>query len=231
MPHVTAIVPCHNDAAYLGEALQCVMGQTRPPDDIVVVDDGSTDDSAAVAASFGNRVRLIAQPHMGISAARNAGVAAATGELIAFLDADDLWPADSLQIRLEHLIGVPATDCVYGLVEQFLSPDMDPDQAGGFWFKPGQNAARHVGAMLLRRSVIERIGGFDTDVRIGDQLDFAARIADDGATTAMVDRLVMRRRIHGANYMIRNLSRHGEYLRVLRTILDRRAAHAASGAV
>jgi len=91
MPTVSVVIPAYNAEATLGEALHSVFAQTHPPDEVVVVDDGSTDRTPEIAASYGDRVYLLRQPNRGAAAARNAGVLAARGELIAFLDADDIW--------------------------------------------------------------------------------------------------------------------------------------------
>jgi glycosyltransferase involved in cell wall biosynthesis len=102
MPTVSVVIPAYNAEAYLREALDSVFAQTRPPDEVVVVDDGSNDRTSEVAASYGDRVRLLRQPNRGEAAARNAGVLAARGALIAFLDADDTW----LPRYLESQLGV-----------------------------------------------------------------------------------------------------------------------------
>ena len=84
---VSVIIPCHNHAAYLGEAIESVLGQDYGPVQIIVVDDGSTDDTAAVAASR-DGVTLVRQPNHGLAAARNRGLRESSGELLVFLDAD-----------------------------------------------------------------------------------------------------------------------------------------------
>jgi glycosyltransferase involved in cell wall biosynthesis len=224
MTTVSVIIPCHNDEAYLAEALQSVLDQTLAPDEIVVIDDGSTDHSAEVAQGFGARIRLVSQENQGIGAARNRGVAASSGEIIAFLDADDLWPADSLASRLSRLAGEPRADCVFGLTQQFLSPDLDPETAAGLFCPPEASAARFAGAMLVRRAVFERVGPFKTDIKVGETIDWVSRLTDDGAPVATVPVLAMRRRIHGGNTVVKERASHGDYLRVLKAGLDRRAA-------
>lgn len=231
MARISVIIPCHNDAKYLGEALDSALAQSRPPAEVIVVDDGSTDGSAEVARSYRARVRLVSQSNQGISAARNAGLAAATGDIIAFLDADDLWPPRSLEARLERLEAPAAVDCVFGLVEQFLSPDLPPADAARLHCPPGQVPARFAGAMLVRRSVLDRVGGFDVGLKVGETMDLVARLAEDGAPTTTVDQLVMRRRIHGQNTMIQQRASQSDYLRVLKAALDRRASRPQGGAL
>ena len=88
---ISCIVPVLNGERYLTEAIASVLTQTEPPLEIIVVDDGSTDRTVELARSFGDAVRLVRQEHRGVSAARNHGVRVARGELLAFLDADDLY--------------------------------------------------------------------------------------------------------------------------------------------
>src|SRR6266498_887244 len=111
---ISVLLPCYNAAPYLAEALDSVLVQDVPVREIIVVDDGSSDDSAAVAERFGPPVRCDRQPHQGISATRNRALSLARGEVIAFLDADDLWPPGSLASRLETLVADGSVDCVGG---------------------------------------------------------------------------------------------------------------------
>lgn len=94
---VTAVIPAFNAGKYIGRAVESVLAQTLPADEIIVVDDGSTDDTADVVKSFGDKVRFIQQAHGGASVARNTAINAATGEWIAFLDADDEWLPQKLE--------------------------------------------------------------------------------------------------------------------------------------
>ena len=229
MVTISVIIPCHNDGAYLAAALDSVFEQSTPPTEVIVVDDGSTDDSAEVARRYGDQVRLVSQHNQGISAARNAGLAAATGDLIAFLDADDLWTRDSLGQRLVLMSGEAAADCVFGLAEQFLSPDLPAEEAARLHCPEGQTPVRFAGTLLIRRSVLDRVGGFDTSLRVGETIDLVARLTEDGAPTAMANHLVMRRRIHGNNTMIQQRQSQSDYLRVLKAAIARRAAKTQAG--
>ena len=100
---ISAVIPAYNSAAHIQRALDSVLTQTRPADEIIVVDDGSTDGTAEIVRSYGDKVRLIEQANSGASAARNAGILAATGDWIALLDADDEWLPEKLKMQTEFI--------------------------------------------------------------------------------------------------------------------------------
>jgi len=100
---ISVVIPAYNSAKYIRRAIDSVLAQTRRPDEIIVADDGSTDDTAGVVETYGSDVQLIHQENAGASAARNAGINAATSEWIAFLDSDDEWLPEKLQLQSELL--------------------------------------------------------------------------------------------------------------------------------
>ncbi len=218
---VSVIIPCFNAAATLPECLDSVFGQDRPPDEVLLMDDGSTDETAAVAQHYGTRLRFISQPRQGPGAARNAAVRLARGDVIGFLDADDLWPPDSLRCRLAVLEADPDVAAVTGLVEHFRAETAG--RQGGRRLPPVQKV-RIVCAMLVRRMVFDRIGWFDASDRLGEQFDWVARLADSGLRMAELDQIVWRRRVHDRNIGTRLRDQRGEYLHVLKEMLDRRRA-------
>src|SRR5262249_49148666 len=104
---VSVVIPAYNCAPLVREAIASALAQTAPPFEILVIDDGSTDDSRALIAEFGSPVRYVWKPNGGVSSARNRGLAEARGDLIAFLDADDLWHPDKLRRQVEVLLERP----------------------------------------------------------------------------------------------------------------------------
>ena len=225
---LTVVVPCHNAARYLSDALASICDQSLQPAEVVVIDDGSTDDSHLVAERFAPLVRCIRQDNRGISEARNRGIALATGDVIAFLDADDLWTDGSLASRADVLAADPTIDCVAGMVEQFISPELPDEIRRTLVCPPGASAARVAGTMLVRRAVFDRVGLFDAAFHVGETLDWVARADAAGTVTRTVESIVLRRRIHGANTTARNARVKSDYLRVLKASLDRRRASAPS---
>lgn len=119
LPRVSVIVPTHNSARYLPEAIDSVLGQTYRDFEIIVVDDGSTDDTQEVLARYGDQIRVVRQRNQGSAAARNAGILAARGEFIAFLDADDLWLPQKLERQMPLFGERPEIGWVYSDYREF----------------------------------------------------------------------------------------------------------------
>ena len=123
IPHlVSVVIPCSNAEPFIRDTIESILCQTRPVDEVIVVDDGSGDDSAGVAESFGPPVRVIRQSRGGVSAARNRGIQEAKGDLIAFLDADDLWSPQKIERQLAYLDAHPDVDVVTSNAADFRGP-------------------------------------------------------------------------------------------------------------
>jgi len=118
-PAVSVIIPTYNCARYLPEAIDSALAQTYRPLEIVVVDDGSVDDTPAILASYGKSVLVVRQDNRGLPAARNVGIRHASGECIAFLDADDVWLPDKLAVQIAALSGTPEAGIAFTDAEAF----------------------------------------------------------------------------------------------------------------
>ena len=123
-PLISCIVPVFNGERYLAETLDSVMGQSYRPLEIILVDDGSTDGTAAIAERYGERVTHLRQENAGPAAARNFGLGAATGQFVAFLDADDLWHASKLNRQMERFRTQPEIDLSLVHMKAFRSPEL-----------------------------------------------------------------------------------------------------------
>jgi len=113
MPEVSIVIPAHNAARYVGQAIESVLGQTFGDNEVILVDDGSTDDTASVIEGFGSEIRQIRQANSGVSVARNRGIAESTGRYVAFLDADDTWMPEKLARQLDALRRQPGHGLAY----------------------------------------------------------------------------------------------------------------------
>lgn len=226
---VSVLIPCYNAARYLEEALASVFAQVPFPFEVILVDDGSTDGSAAVARQFGDRVQVETQSNQGIGAARNRCLDLARGDLIAFLDADDLWPAGSLGSRLRCLTEDATVDVAFGLVEQFISPELPEEVHRHLQCPPGAQAGRLAGTLLVRRGVFTRAGRFDDSLRVGETMDWVARADALGFIMRPVNQVVLRRRLHDTNTGTTQRDQRTDYVRALRASILRRRTSPRDG--
>lgn len=193
-PDVSVVVPVFNGEAFLEEALASALAQSYPAREIIVVDDGSTDSSSAIAQSLG--IRYLFQENVGVSAARNAGLAIAQGEFVAFLDADDAWLPTKLERQVSALRGTPGAG--YALCHQLtvFEPGLVPRgpsiRRSGTLAEP----AFVPSAWLVRKCTLEQGGVFDEALRAGEDTDWMVRARDAGVGYVMVDEPLLRRRVH-----------------------------------
>ncbi len=215
-PTISALICARDREAYLGEAIESALAQTVPPAEVIVVDDGSEDRSGEIARSYAPRVRVVEQGRIGIGAARNRCVSASRGELIAFLDSDDIWEPRKLELQLEAFARQPELDfCFTHLVE--FGED-------GVAVRPGPLPGAVTGTMCARRGAIERAGGFDGGVRVGEVMGWLLRAREQGMREAMLPQVLTRRRVHRENMTRTRRGDFGEYARLLKASLDRRRA-------
>jgi glycosyltransferase involved in cell wall biosynthesis len=219
---VSVIIPVRDTERYLREAIHSALGQTLRPAEVLVVDDGSSDGSLAVARSFAERVTVFEGAHGGTGATRNFGVERASGDFLAFLDADDHWVPEKLAWQIDMFVQDPALDLVFGQVRQFYSPDVAVPDEERTRMTESVFEGHHAGTMLVRRESFHRVGPFDARVRVGEFLDWYARATEAGVRTAAVPRVVMCRRIHDQNSVTRHRASQTDYAKVLKAALDRR---------
>jgi glycosyltransferase involved in cell wall biosynthesis len=229
---VSVVIPVFNGHKYLAEAVECVLGQQAHHSEleIIVVDDGSTDGSAALARTLGGPVRVFEQPNRGAGAARNSGVAHATGEFLAFLDCDDCWEPGKLALQLAAFREKSSLDIVFTHVLNFHSPELNEEQRARIVCRPDAIAGIIPSTMLVRRSSFERAGPFPEDTRLGELVPWLARAMDLGMQIETLPDVLARRRLHETNTGRRLQHDRGDYVRMVRQVLLRRTAAGGSGA-
>lgn len=203
---VTAVIPVYNGERYVIDAITSVLGQTVRPIECIVVDDGSTDSTAALVAGFGDQVTYLRQPNSGVSVARNHGASHASGELIAFLDHDDLWLPDKLERQLaEHdrigrgmvLCGVQVID-QHGVVQSERSMRLGPEFLRGVLTFDGTDVISCSSTGLIDRETFDKLGGFDPALGMSADLDLLIR-ALLHSDLGYVDEPLVRYRWHDTN--------------------------------
>lgn len=205
--NISVIIPNYNYGRFIGEAIESALAQTLPPVEIIVVDDGSTDNSVEIVESFGGKVKLIRQQNGGVGKARNVGAANSTGEFLAFLDADDVWLTGKLrkQIMLFEDNKIGYVSC--GMrefntegetISEFVPSGEDWTMENMLLFNAPIVASGS--AFVVRRSVFERIGGFDENPNLhpSEDWDFACRVLSV-AQIAATPELLVDYRNHGGN--------------------------------
>ena len=204
---VSAILPVRNAADHVDHALRSVFAQERPPDEVVVVDGASTDTTLTVVAGFAE-VRVVHQTGDGLADARNLGVMSTSGDVVAFLDADDRWTPEKVAHQLEWLDDHPDVGVVTGMMvrgaETTPVPGMTP------------------GATLIRREALTRVGRFDVRHRIGCDTDWLMRAREAGLGPVLLDDVVLHKGVR-ADSLSRDVEDYRlELLRVARDAVRRR---------
>lgn len=225
---VAVVLAVHNGARYVAESIESVLEQTLRPAEVLVVDDGSTDETQAVLASFGDAIRVLAQPQGGYARATNQGVAATTAPLVAFQDADDVAVPTKLEVLVDALERDPDLDAAFGAVVQFTSPDLDASVRDSFLFDPAPATAELLTTGLVRRDRWEALGGLDTSITTAANVDWFARALRAGMRIGYVDALVYRRRLHETNTGVRlRDQKRADLLTIVRNHVVRQRAVAA----
>ncbi len=225
---ISVVIPAWNAAATIAETLQSVAAQSRAPDEVVVVDDGSDDETAAIASSEAVVSRVIRTPNKGTAAALNLGISKARGDLLAFVDADDLWTPDKLDLQCRAMAGRHEGAVIGGLVEAFLCPSVAKEDARGLDFKQGRQVGWSLGAMLIPRRTFDRVGVIDESLRHGFFIDWVARAHAAEVSFIMFEEVVLRRRVRPGSLGKRSLAEDDalskDFLTVARNAIARRRA-------
>lgn len=197
-PRVSVLIPTYNCGRFLGEAIDSVLAQTFRDLEIIVVDDGSTDDTALVAARY-PQVKYIYRQHCGVSPARNAAIAVATGEIVVFLDADDIWLPDKLHKQVAYLDEHPDCMLVFTKAANFYQ---DAAAESGIRQQELYNSSleRCIITCAIRRCVFEKYGVFRTDYPHGEDTQFMFRLSISGLSLDhCIPEVLYRRRVHDSN--------------------------------
>jgi hypothetical protein len=224
---ISAIVPVHNGAQFLNGAVASILEQDYPALEIIVVDDGSTDDIETALASLPVDVRCLFQPNSGPAEARNAGVRAASGDYVAFLDVDDLWTPGTLATLMDRFAADPRIDIVRGRAQ--LARMTADRQAARFEAGPQDAFVDYLGAGLYRRAAFDRVGLFDRTLRFGEDADWFTRAREAGLAIEPLDEVCLIVRRHERNMTAQRNLLELNTLRVVKKALDRKRAAAATG--
>ncbi|BAQ65149.1 glycosyltransferase family A protein [Geminocystis sp. NIES-3709] len=223
----SVIIPVYNGEEFLGEAIESIIKQNYQPLEIIIVDDGSTDKTAEVAYKFKDVAKYIYQQNAGASSARNTGIKIAQGDLIAFLDSDDLWTPNILKSYVDFLQNNPQVDIVQGHLQNFrIENDLQTNSINKKFGKP--RLPFNIGTFIYRKSVFERIGLFDENLRHSEDVEFLVRIKENNLNRAVLKSVILLYRRHKNSLIsqydetkLKNLHRQS-WLKILKNNLDQR---------
>lgn len=213
-PAVSVVIPAYKHADYIANALASVFAQTFQDFEVIVINDGSPDHTGDTLLPWvtTGRIRYLEQKNAGQSAARNAGTALARGEFLAFLDDDDLWPENKLELQIAQLRKNPEAVVSYGYVEGFGGTQnfRDPRSPGpSGWIKSTLlrgNVITSPGQTVIRVEHLRAVGGLDRSISGAEDWDLWLRLADRG-TFEFLEECTLKYRLHAnnasnnANYM------------------------------
>lgn len=219
---VSVVIPVFNRSRYLKEAVKSVLDQDPRPDELIIVDDGSTDDTKEAASGFVPPAIYIHQDHAGAAAARNTGIRASRGSLIAFLDSDDVWTAGKMHVQRRLLEEHPELDMVAGKVESFFSPDISEIVKKSIRLPERALSGLAPSSVVIRRHCFDRVGLFPLDTEIGEFIAWFIKARELGFRYAVAPEVVARRRVHDHNLGIEKRHAKNDYLRIIKAAMERR---------
>lgn len=229
-PRISVIMPIRGAAPYLQASLDSIMRQGLQVDELIIIDDGM---DALVRTALEKispeqlLIRILPGPRQGPAAARNVGLAAAKGEWLTFLDDDDLWPDEKLVRQAQYLLEHPDVLAVSGKIQWFHTWDQqsrpvpsDQDQV---------IVHVNLGAYLLRRELLERIGPLDANLIFAEDVDFVLRLIDGGLSFAILPQVMLLYRRHAESMTAQKLERETiDYRKALFASLKRRRHQVAA---
>ncbi len=235
---VSVIIPVRNGKDFIVECLNSVISQDYRALEIIVIDDGSTDFDYQSLRQLDERIQVIRLEGCGVSRARNTGMAHATGDYIAFLDADDIWFPGKVSAQVRYLEAHPEVGCVFGkfkrweVNEQGVFPpasalieachgvtSCEPERSGWIYTRLLTGLLVGMNTAMIRRDVFQMLGGFDESMRIGEDYLFwlkVSRIYEMHSLSAAVALY----RIHGSSAM-RCLDDDNHQVHMLKTAVAR----------
>lgn len=220
---ISVIMPVFNGERYIRAAIESVRAQTYPVSQLICVNDGSTDGTRTILQDLGTSITHIdTGENLGIGGARNAGLKEATGEYIAFLDADDVWLPKKLETQMRAFDTKPEIEALFCNMECFISPDIPEGDQAALYCPPGAQPAYIPSAFIIRAESFYRVGLFEPKWRVGEFIDWFARAKAVGLTYETLSDVLLQRRIHTNNVGVTARSSRADYLRILKESLDKR---------
>ena len=221
-PVVSIVLPVFNGERFIREAVESIISQGYPSLEIIIVDDGSTDKTKDIIEQLPVEVRYFKQDNGGPAAARNKGIREATGEFIALIDIDDLWPKNNLHMLVKELLHNKDIDVVHGYAQ--LAHYNNISHQYEYSGNPAESFPYYIGAALYRRSVFTEVGLFDPTLLFGEDTDWFTRARELKVNIKRLEDVTLIVRRHGKNMTCAKNMVELNHLRVFKKSLDRMRA-------
>ena len=219
-PFISVIIPVFNNEKYLADAIESILSQKYEPLEIIVVDDGSTDDTKSVAQRF-DIVQYVHQSNNGPASARNTGLKIAKGEVIAFIDSDDLWSDNKLEVQLPLLTNIPYIEIVIGYTQRLRLCEADIGKPTfSNYLEPMPMLS--LGGAIIRKTTFDRVGCFDETFIYCDDVDWFLRAREKNIPVVIHQEIVQYYRKHNTNLTLNNQIDLKYQLLAFKKSLDRR---------
>ncbi|MCL7959453.1 MAG: glycosyltransferase family 2 protein [marine benthic group bacterium] len=232
-PLISCVVPVYNGERHLEEALDSILAQEWRPIQVIVVDDGSTDRTLEVARKVAERapeVTVVSQANAGPTVARNTGIALAKGDLICFLDADDLWHPEKLVRQARRFEEEPNLDHSVHHIQNFWEEELAAEAEAYQGHARGKPIAGYVTqCLMVRRRAFDRIGTFNTELKHGDSAEWFLRAREAGLRGDLMPDVLTHRRMHAENRSrVQASGSLDEFFGILKQSIDRKRAAGSS---
>jgi len=218
---VSVIIPVYNGEFFIEDAVESILSQNYQPLEIIVVDDGSTDRTAEIISKIPGNIRCLKQENYGPASARNKGILSAGGELIAFLDADDLWSSQKLELQIKALEKDRSLEMVLGQI-QCLKWVICKDQKEKYLPFDKPFFTFLFGAGLFRKAVFDSIGLLDESLRYSEDVDWYLKAKEKASSIKILDEIVLYYRFHDKNMVLKKKLRNSGLLLSLKKAIDRK---------
>lgn len=214
---VSVIVPTRDGAEFIADTIESIAAQTVSPLEIILVDDGSTDRTAEIALGISPLVRVVTVQGLGPAGARNAGILAARGSLLTFLDHDDLWVSRKLEWQIGLMSDEPDVDICVGRLRSFRD---GPSRTERDWLGDAIPGYLTI-TMMARRDCFERVGLLDAARPFSDSAEWLLRAEDTGLWIKMIDEVLTLHRVHDRNHSRVHADRsRAEFLQLARQRIE-----------
>jgi glycosyltransferase involved in cell wall biosynthesis len=219
---ISVLIPAFNAENYIGEAIESVLRQTYKDFEVIVVDDGSSDETRQMIEGFSGRVQYHYQENSGAGTARNCGVSLSCGNFLAFLDADDIWAENKLELQMREFQMDSSLEAVFGMMRQVFQKDWQKKTCESDFSADELIKGYTQGTMLVKRESFVRVGMFSEENTIGEFVDWLLRAKEANLRMKLLPDLFLWRRIHDSNLGIRRRSEITDYVKILKKSIDRR---------